>query len=91
MQGIALFCKRLTRTSYINRCSNVLRSEVIDAIEKSLQKWRNDVSARIHMFKAIAMLRAVYLQLININPEEYDDIETKINRISELWTKVGIF
>lgn len=91
MEGIALFCKGLTRTSYINRCSNVLKSEVTDAIENSLQKWRNDVTSRGHMLKAISILRTLYLQLINVNPEEYYEIETKIRRISTLWRKVGIF
>lgn len=62
-----------------------------DAIEKTLQTWRNDVTSKVQMYKALVTLRTLYLQLINVNPEEYDDIEIKIKKISALWDKVIMF
>lgn len=62
-----------------------------DAIERSLQTWRNDVTSRIQMYKAIVTLRTLYIQLINVNLEDYDDIEIKIKKISALWNKARIF
>lgn len=63
----------------------------MDAIERSLQTWRNDVTSRIQMYKAIVTLRALYIQLINVKLEDYDDIEIKIKKISALWCKAKIF
>lgn len=43
------------------------------------------------MYKAIVTLRTLYIQLINVNLEDYDDIEIKIKKISALWNKARIF